>query len=288
MIKIINTLNVDTVYSSLANITGVLEENIRYYIIRNHFKIIKTDVEEIDIDDFINFLYKNNPSKSINLLFDELTISHLTSRIEKKDLTQEPLYNLFNALINQTEINAFLQDEGIRCIKHENKIFVYYKGKRINWSDFFNGYESGTARMLKNRLEGYSFGGTDKCVNGFLFNGEIYKNPNVDHLKKIPEILENMLRLLGRMDIIDKWCAKSTSYIITFKSNINDIIFDGYEDLTNEQKCLRVIKYCLFFLSKKLINDWAEYHNPIIRLKDELDVEPNQIINVRKVDFPEV
>lgn len=124
--KIINTLNVDTVYSSLANIIGVLEENIRYYIIRNHFKIIKTDVEEIDIDDFINFLYKNNPLKSINLLFDELTISHLTSRLEKKDLKQEPLYNLFNALINKTEINTFLQNAGITFVEQENKIIVNY------------------------------------------------------------------------------------------------------------------------------------------------------------------
>jgi hypothetical protein len=123
-----------------------------------------------------------------------------------------------------------IQGEGITFIKDENKIFVYYKGKRINWSDFFDGYESGTARMLKNRFEGYNFGGTDKCVNGFLFNGEIYKNLNVEHITKIPEILENMLRLLGRMDVVNKWSTKSTTYIITFKSNINDIIFDDCDD----------------------------------------------------------
>ena len=291
MSKLLNTLNGDTIYDSLEVILGVPREFIENYVLEKVLSLIRSNsesnsltAESINIDEFFNFLSKYT-KQPLMVDFDEITVSHLTSRITEDSIKSEPLYNLFNALLKETEIKRFLyENAGLSFWDEKGKIVVKCDGKIVNWKDYTDTYEGAAAQMVINRLEGYSSGEVDKCVNGFLFNGEIYKNGDVEHLLRFPEILENMLRLLGKSNIANMWAGKSDSYIITFKTNINNIFFDGHHRLNNKQKRYRILKHCLFFLINNMLGDWDEDDNPIIRLKDNLDVPYIDIINVYKIE----
>ncbi|MGP7815565.1 hypothetical protein ACTXGU_00225 [Niallia sp. 01092] len=277
----INTTDLNSVYSSLANVFGVKSADIRYYIMKNKFNILKGYPEDVNIEEFLMFIKKLNGKATIN--FEKITISQLTSRIYKKDISKEPIFNLFDALTKETDMSVYLNEKGIEFKEIEGILEVYYKNQRVDWSKYFNGYESAAARMVSNRLEGNSFGSIDKCVNGFLFNGKLHENSDVYHIYKFPEILENMLRLLNLSNVSMNWAKISKSYTITFMADIENVVFDFSASLNNKQKQFKIIRYCLYYLSKKFFNDWDENCNPKMRLKDDLNVNAEQIINVMEI-----
>ncbi len=142
----------------------------------------------------------------------------------------------------------------------------------MNWSDFYDQKEGPAARMINRRLEGNKLFSPDKCVNGFLFNGDIYENGNVRHIRYYPEILENILRVVGKGAAVTEWVQRAQPFIVVFKTRIENIVFDGISNLNTKQKIFRILRYCLYYLSKKNLDDWSQHDNPIIRLKDCLQV----------------
>lgn len=285
MKKLLNTVSEESIYNSLAEIVGINKEYIQYYIMKYGIEIIKEiTVDSIDLSEFLHFLFRYNKDLEHTLEFDEITLSHLTTRTSI--IHNQQLFNLFNALIQDTEIKEFLNNEGIVFELVGKKLKTIYNGKLVDWAIYFDGDWGSTARMVNNRLEGNSKGVTDKCVNGFLFNSDIHKHRNVSHIARLPEILENILRILGCASAITKWTISAKPYVITFKADVTNTIFD--EDrkhtLNNRQKKNLLIKYCLYYLSIRRYSDWDEDDNPIIRLKDELSVPVSDILNIRLLD----
>jgi hypothetical protein len=278
--KLLNTENINNIYDSLSEILEVSKESIRHYIVKNKFDIINSDVNQIDLKKFFRFLQKENNREKVIPVINSITISHLTTRISEPTKVKSPLYNLFDTLLLDTDLSRFFQDYGIIFKEENNKVVVTCDEKIINWDD----YSEPVALMVKRRLEGNKVVVVDKCVNGFLFNGPIYKNGNVNHILYYPEILENILRIVKKHYAVEVWVKKAVPYILTFKVNIKDVVFDSCDKLNNKQKTFRILKHCLIFLSEKLLNEWDEYHNPILRLRDNLNVESNKIINIRKVE----
>lgn len=281
MKRLLNTSSVDDVYESLGCLLEVPSEEIKYFVLKNKFTIVDQTVEEVDLRRFENFLKKFNGDKEVNFLFDEITISHLTTRPTQDNLLNIPLYNLFHSLIEETALSSFFMKHGITFENNLNIITVNYKGNRVIWDRDFE--DDSTALFVKRRLEGNINSGVDKCVNGFLFNGNVWENINVDHLLRSPEIIQHIFDLLGKGKYVSEWQDNIVPYVVTFKSNINDIVFDSNSRLNNKQKCFSIIRYCLWFLSKKLLGQWDEDYNPMIRLKDELNVPAENILSVKDV-----
>lgn len=282
MVKTLNTISLNDIYESLSEILGVSEESIRFYIVRHKFDLIDKEIHQVDLKKFFRFLQKYNNKVEISPNIESITISHLTTRISEPNKDITPLYNLFDALLLDTDLSCFLKKQGVICTEKNKKIIVNFNGEKIIWEDYFE--KEPVSRMVKKRLEGYSVTGVDKCVNGFLFNGEIYKNTNVQHILRYPEILENILRVIKKHDAVYEWMKKASPYIFTFKADIRDVVFDSCDKLNNKQKSYRILKHCLIFLSEKLLNEWNENHNPMLRLKDNLHVDLNQITNIRKIE----
>lgn len=281
---LLDTTSKNTVIKSLSKILNVRQEYIDYYIIRNMFKIKKGTVKDIDLNEFFKFISKL-AKESIEPKFDltYVTISHLSPRLSLQSIIQEPLYNLSNVLTNDTELSKYLRKVGL-VFTNENKIIkVTHNDKKVDWTK----YDCPTAQMIINRLEGNRVWTiSDNCINGFLFNGKIYKNGNVGHIFRNPEIMENILRVLGKLDAISKFSKKSKPYIICFKVPVSDIVFDenGNHRLNNKQKNFLILRYCLYYLSLQKSYDWSENNNPIIRLKDNLNVDINNIVAVYEVN----
>ncbi|MDF2039359.1 hypothetical protein P2R12_20715 [Cytobacillus oceanisediminis] len=241
-------------------------------------------VKDIDLNEFFTFLSKLTKD-NIEPKFDitHVTISHLSPRLSLESIVNEPLYNLSNVLTNDTELSRFLKKAGLVFSNNNKIVQVTHNDMKIDWKK----YESPTALMIINRLEGNKVSTTsDNCINGFLFNGKIFENGNVAHIFRCPEILENILRVLGRLDLISNFNSKSKPYIICFKAPISDIIFDGNGNhkLNNKEKQFLILRYCLYYLSLQKSYDWSGNNNPIIRLKDNLDVDISNLVAVFEVN----
>lgn len=287
MSKIINTISAEVIYSSLSQILNVHEAYIQHYIMKNMFKINKlNDIGEINVYDFFNAMsnitkidYKNFE----NISFDTLTVAHLTTRLNPENIKQQPLFNLFEVLVQETDLSVYLKKKGFEFYKDHDGLQTKYMGKIVKWDKYFESNNSHSARMINRRFFGSKVVSTDKCVNGFLFNGNIQENRDVDHIYYSPEILQDICNVLNRVDIINYWEANASKYVVIFKADIKNTVFDKKPKLTLKQKTFRIYRYIIYYLTKSLLNNWSESYNPMIRLKDNLSVPVNDIFDVIKV-----
>ncbi|MEG8977345.1 MULTISPECIES: hypothetical protein [Priestia] len=276
----------DMLYKSMGSLFSIEPIYIRHYITSNCMKIVRCNEDEINLQHFFFFVHKFTDKEiDLDMNMKGITLSHLTTRLNRDEISKVPLHNLFDALTMDTCLSKFFYERGFSFRKEKSKLKVIYGGKIIDWSHFFETFNSGAARMVSNRLEGNSKGVTDKCVNGFLFGGEIHKHGDVRHIRRCPEILDNMLNVLKRTDLIEEWIEKSAPYIISFKAKIEDIIIDHdvYYKFNNKQKRFYILKACLLYLAKSFLEQWDAYDNHIIRLKDDLNVSATDIFDVKKI-----
>lgn len=247
---------------------------IEEYVYELTLKIAIDEIETVNFDDFIYFLKSRTGKTTIECKVDEIVIHHLTSRVSSPKLTDN-LYNLYESLLQPTDISNFFKVYGIEFKKSDDSLLCFYKGELINWDDFES---SGTVAMVKRRLNN-----KDHCINGYLLPGEIFKYSNVNSLKYYPEILDNIMSVLN-INIHD-WLSKRKIYIITFKAKFRDIIIDGKDNLNVKQKLKYIFECAILYLSNKLINrELSEWENPVIRLKDELSVSSENILIVQEIE----
>ncbi len=282
---LIDTFDEETIYNSISELLGIKKECLEYFITQYGFKYItERKVENVNLVEFKRFFRKRKVLNYLNLEnLNEITISHLTTRTDDIEYIKEkPLYNLFEVLLKDTALRKFMIEKGVEFRSENAKIVTLFDGNIVDWSIYYNTTWGPTARMINNRLEGNSKRVVDKCINGFLFNGQIYKNTNVSHIKRMPEIAENILRVLRKNGAVQEWSKKSKPYVVIFQSKIEDIIFDenNKTKLNNKQKKYQIFKYCLYFLACAKYGDWSESDNPIIRLKNEISVSANNIVKV--------
>lgn len=138
--------------------------------------------------------------------------------------------------------------------------------------------------MANRRFLGSKNVSIDKCVNGFLFNGNIHKHRDVDHIYYSPEILQSICAVLNRRDIERYWEKNADRYVVIFKTDIQNAVFDDKPRLTIKQRTFRIYRYILYYLSKMSLYVWSENYNPMIRLKDNLNVPASDIIGVIKIE----
>ncbi|MCO7126610.1 hypothetical protein NIE88_12630 [Sporolactobacillus shoreicorticis] len=278
--KIINTLSEQTIYKSLCSIFNIDESVMKKYILDNKFRIMNQYSENakcINLKDFLNTVEsKKEPSD----LFDYVTLSHLTTRISNPK--NSPLYNLDTSLLKNTDISNFFKKCGILFRSENGKIKVINDGKKVDWNEY---EQSGTVQMIKHRLE-YLNKYMDRCINGYLFNEKIYHIRDINHLNSCPEIIQNILCALNKNKYIYDWYKNAKPYILTFRANISDIIFDGtgLNYLTKKQKTYRILRCVLFYLSKKYLNRWSNDDNPMVRLKDKLNVRCEDMVNIQIIE----
>ncbi|HFU7058388.1 TPA: hypothetical protein ACGN81_005507 [Bacillus cereus] len=276
MNKLINTTNPDQIYKSLALILDIRKEYLEHYIFKNCFYLANLDVNEIDINHLFQYLSKLNMEYNSNIQFDSVAISHLTARNNEHDILNQPLYNLFDALTKESDLNQSFSKLDIKFQRDENTINTYYRGKLIDWSD----YNESNAYRVNVRLGKTQ--STDRCICGFLFNDKIFENSNVSSFREIPEVALDILTLLKEHAAIDAWKQQTKTYIVTFKVPITQINFNQQFSGV-KAKQLFIIKQCIQYLCKNKLNQWESYHNPMVFLNEDINVNSNNILNVYKV-----
>ncbi len=120
----------------------------------------------------------------------------------------------------------------------------------------------------------------DNCVNGLLINESIWKYADVDHIINYPEFLYDIYKVLRRADVVDIWEDKSKAYVLGYRCNINDVIFDNHRNYkTKKARIYLAYKYFIYYLCLSDKNYWSpRFDNTIISLKDNISVEKEHLI----------
>jgi hypothetical protein len=198
--------------------------------------------------------------------FDSLILSHLSSRISEPNSSDKILSNLHQVLTEKSDLSSMFLKYGVRFAIRNKRIVTYYDDVEVNW----NNYTSYQVARVKNRL---MF--RDKCVNGFLFNDQIWKDSRVRHLCYSPEILEDISSVLQIKGIIDEWRESAKLYVVGVRANLKDIYLDGINCFSLQSKILYIYKQSLSYLKMCKNETWSpENSNIMIRLKDHLNVSP--------------
>lgn len=286
--KILILKDVNSIYKSLSNILCVNETTIKWFIARK--SIFYRQLEDVSLDDFFGKIFNEQIKKDDlynRIKFNWVTVSHFSSRLDDKNIEKKPLHNLFDVLINDTDLSFYMKENGFQFVKEKNSIITFYKGEKVNWEDFYEEeLKNGNPNRIQVRLvRGYK-GVNDKCINGFLFAEDLYKNNYVKNiLSGCPEIIKDICGVLGRKDMIKYIENNSQNYVITFKEKVSNIIFDGNSKLNYKSKIYRIYKYVILYLCSKFCNKWDENsNNPITRVKDDINVSIENIVEVKKVD----
>lgn len=272
---------------SLADILSIPAVDVRRYFTSN-MGILRevSEVTNVDIDHFFGYVARKRGLSKLSfdeVFFEHVTISHLTTRIGDINPTGEPLYNLVDALVNETCLKKFLQRKGLEFKEHQGKLQTYYNGLLIDWDDYRNDYNKSSIGMIKRRFAGSRIVSQDKCVNGFLFGGGIHEHSDVRHILYGPEIMQDMCRVLRRTDILTDWQQQRKIFNVSFKADISKVVFDYNHRLNIKQKIFRIYRYIINHFIKQLFGQLREYDNPMMRLKDTLSVPSTDIVNTQEI-----
>ncbi|MCP1309251.1 hypothetical protein [Paenibacillus tyrfis] len=286
VLSILNTSSPDALYDSLAKIFSAPRHMIEYAVIRNTAAFQRlSSAEEVDLKSIKKTIEDKTGTETIMGDFDYATVTHLTTRSESSVRNPEPIYNLHDLLLRDTELSMKLRESGITFSKSKNGIDTYLNGELVDWETMIpRSNEEPCIRMVMRRLQpNRFFPEADKCINGFLFGGDIWENSDVRHIVVMPEFAENILRVLSKHKAINDWRATVKPYVITFQVPISGIVFDGSNKLNRRQTQLRLVRHAFYYLSKIRQDEWDQWYNPIIRLDDELSVDANQVLSITPV-----
>lgn len=284
---LMNTSNQSTLYDSLADIFTTTREVVEHAVLRHMFEILRLgSAEEVDLNRIRKTIAKIANTEIKIEHFDFVTISHLTTRSDSSIEKPEPLYNLHESLLNETELSLRLKESGITFKKLKNKIDTYLNDELVNWESLLiNSNEEPCIRMIMRRLQpNRFFTEADKCINGFLFGGDIWEHSDVRHIALMPEFAENVLRALGKRKAINEWRANVKPYVFTLQVPVSKIIFDGSDKLNKRQTQFRLLRHAFFYLCRSKQQEWKQWDNPIIRLDDNFNINSDQILSVVPVN----
>lgn len=276
---VINTERNEGINSSLGKLFGVKKSDIDFYILDNFKEITSKEYYELNLLNFYEFIKESKGKVTIEKNF-YITAFHLTKRINP--FNGEKIFNLYNALINDTEIRSFFEENDITFKENSNKMQCFYKGNLVDWLAI---EDSSVTRMIISRLEGGNVRPADKCVNGMLFEYKMEEDSDIKILAIAPEIVQHILEVLDLENEIKKYELKYL-YKIKFKLKFEDLIFDYYSNENEEEKFDRLLKLLLYNSCLMMTNNQEKIKNIMIRTFDNKDIEKEDVIDAIKIDSP--
>lgn len=228
-----------------------------------------------DWDKFYD-LIGNFVESNANLgLVDEVYIYHLARHLcEPTELL--PLREL---LLTKNVFSNFLADNNIVFRNRDEHLEFYYKNCLITPQQLL---ERNHQSLLMRRL-GYSVE-ADFCINGFTFWPDIEETSDGYYrdLQFGPEFLGCIERYLD-VDLCQKFREKSRYYGVVFKVPIDEVIFDGVDDVeTREEKVGYIIKHSLQTLHGCYFQQPSSSNNPMVRIRDDSKVKVDHCILIKE------
>ncbi|WP_050636077.1 hypothetical protein [Candidatus Stoquefichus sp. SB1] len=247
-----------SVYDSLninkQELDDLLEEC--YNLLQNNHHVFMLDEQY----DFFNEYVRNH----INQEIDKVMFIHLSRRLDQDNNG----YGLDYVLTHETSLSQYLKKYGL-TFRYENHIKMYIDDKEVIIHNDYSG------RNLKQRL-GYTF--KDYAFSGYAFCENIIDNDYYEIAVGGPEFFGYLYPYFDDDALIDQFINKSVFYQFIYLLSIDDIEFEGYEELDNQGKQYHMVTKTLQRLYfYKYEPDFVNEMSVIMKSKN--DVSEKYLIN---------
>ena len=250
------------------------------------------NINKEEIDDLLETSYKFQKDHSIFILDDQydyfmdyvkehlcinidyVSFYHLSRRLN--DNKGDNGYNLDNVLCNDTSLSRFLKRYGF-TFKHDQYIRMYLNEKEINLNES-NDYSS----IFLRQILGYNY--QDYSFKGFAFSDAIEKNEIYEIVKDGPELFGYLFSFIDSDALLEEFQSNSKYYKVEYQVPIDQIYFENYEELTNEEKQYHIVVKSLQRLYAYKY-DSVDYDddNPVIGMIDDLTLGSQYLVSKTEI-----
>lgn len=202
------------------------------------------------------------------LQFDGIYVFHLTTIRNVDSIIQNGMFNLKQLFRMDNPLKSFLKIYNIDITVEDNELRVYHEERKV----------AATNSLYNIRLR------KDHCVNGFLFYEAVESNGNVEHIKRSPEILQSIARVLKNKQIEKDWMNETFLAIVKFKACIKNV--SGFSEDIEEGEVYRfLIEKAFEYLIYRSSIYWYGYElvdefGMMVYMKDDINIPPCDIIEI--------
>ena len=236
----------------------------------------RSSKDENDFENKLDFFI----SEKSTIFPDEILLFHFSRRLKGSESETEGR-TLADLLLSESQLSAFLKENGIEFSKGDQHIEVIYKGRVVDWDKCWYGNPG----YMKLRL-GYYKGREDFCFNGFAFKDLLYRNNYARELSGVPEFLGQLVECLQCDSVGWRYMENSEYFCYEYKLPLSVVMLDDYDHYSDslKQRCLlrcvlqRLHKYQILPLKYMFDHD-----NPPLRLADNYTIPPQYYVGREKI-----
>ncbi|WP_296878628.1 hypothetical protein [Thomasclavelia sp.] len=231
-----------------------------YYMFQQNHQVLY-------IDDLYEYCF-NIVKKYFKGTVDKVHFYSISRRL--KDTDNDGL-SLLELLTEENSFSNYLKEYGL-TFKFDDEIKMYVNGNKIDIPD-----DKKYKPYLKYRFSyDYSF-------KGFAFDDQLMNNEILEIVKYGPEFFGHLFNYVDNDDeIIDNYLKQSKLYKFEYLVPIEDIYFENYEDLSNEEKQYHILAMMMLRLYfYKYDKDFVEMDemNPLMVVKDNKSISSKYLVN---------
>lgn len=267
----LNTIPYQSILDLLCNKLE-LNEQVILDIIDSGYYMFQQDHQILYIDDLYE-CYFNIVKRNFTGNIDKVPFYSISRRL--KDTDNDGL-SLLELLTEENSFSNYLKEYGL-TFKFDKEIEMYVNGNKVDIPD-----EGKYKPYLKNRFSyDYSF-------KGYAFDDQLMNNEILERVKYGPEFFGHLFNYVDNDDeIIDNYLEQSKLYKFEYLVPIEDIYFENYEELTNEEKQYHILAMMMLRLYfYKYDKDFVETDemNPLMVVANYKSLSSKYLVNKNELD----
>ena len=241
-------------------------------IVDSGYYMFQQDHQILYIDDLYE-CYFNIVKKNLKHNIEKVPFYSISRRLNDSDNDGISLKEL---LTEENIFSNFLKGYGL-TFKFEKEIEMYVNGNKVDIPD-----DDKYKPYLKFRFSyDYSF-------KGYAFDDQLMNNEVLERVKYGPEFFGHLFNYIDNDDeIIDNYLEQSKLYKFEYLVPIEDIYFENYEELTNEEKQYHILAMMMLRLYfYKYDKDFVETDemNPLMVVADYKSLSSKYLVNKTELD----
>lgn len=262
----LNTASYQSILDSLCTELE-LDEQVILDIIDSGYYMFQQDHQILYIDDLYE-CYFNIVKKKFKGNIDKVPFYSISRRLNDTD---NDGLSLLELLTEENSFSNFLKEYGL-TFKYNKEIEMYINGNKVDILD-----EDKYKSYLKYRFSyDYSF-------KGYAFGDQLMNNDILERVKYGPEFFGYLYEYIDNDDeIIDNYYKQSKLYKFEYLVPIEEIHFENYEELTNEEKQYHILAMMMLRLYfYKYDNDFVKTDemNPLMVVIDHKSLSSKYLVN---------
>lgn len=262
----IKTTSYQDLLDSLCNELELNDKEI-LDIIDSSYKMFQQDHQILVIDDLYDYYYsiaKKNLKKEIN----QVSFYHVSRRLDGSDYNG---YSLLEVLTGNNTLADYLRSYGL-TFKYNNEIEMYVNDEKV----IIPSGERNTPYLKYRFKSDYSF-------KGYMFADQLKNNVIISTVEGGPEFFGHLFNYIDNdEELIDNFIKQSKLYLFEYLVPIEEIYFEGYEELSNKEKQYHMIAKAmqrLYFYKYDKAFVESDEDNPIISMIDDKTLPANYLVN---------